>query len=341
MRLSNPAQLGTALSQRLAPIYLITGEEPLIIQEALDAIRAAARAQGYSEREVLDADKGFEWQRLLDTCNTPSLFAPRRIVEVRMGAGPDAAGAQVLQALAKSPAPDVLLIVTTGKLDSRARNGAWYAALEQAGAALYVWPVKSEELPQWIVARLRAAGVQADADAVRLLAERTEGNLLAAAQELRKLALLHPGAKLGSAEVEAAVADSAHYEVFGWLNTVMAGDARAAVRGLQGLRDEGEDVLPILALLARALRELYVASKHYARSRNANAAVEAAGVFRSNQPAYARATARATPAQVLGWLRRCARIDAQVKSGAQAAAWEDLLTLTLAAAGAGKALRAR
>lgn len=333
MRL-NPPQLAGALAKTLAPVYLVAGEEPLLLQEALDAIRAAARKQGYAEREILDADKGFDWQRLLETVNTPSLFAPRRMVELRLSAAPDAAGGKLLQELVKSPAPDVLLIVSLGKLDSRARNAAWYGALDAAGVSLYVWPIKPEELPAWVAARLRAAGLAADTEAVRLIAERTEGNLLAAAQEVQKLVLLNPGGRIGVAEVEAAVADSAHYEVFGWLNTAMAGDARAALRGLQGLRDEGVEALAILGVLASGLRQLVAASRNYARSRNATAAVEAAGIFRANQPAFARAAARATPNQVLGWLRRCARVDALVKSGAQAAAWEDLLTLTLALVGA-------
>lgn len=335
MRINNPGQLQTALQRGLAPVYLIAGEEPLLLQEALDTIRAAARAKGYAEREVLDAERGFDWQRLVDTCNTPSLFAPQRIVELRAANAPDAEGAAALSKLAQNPAPDVLLIVALGKLDSRARNAAWYGALDAAGASLYVWPLKPEEMPAWIGGRLRAAGLNADPDTVRLLAERTEGNLLAAQQEVEKLALLYPGQSIGLPEIEAAVADSAHYEVFGWFNKVMAGDARGAVRGLEGLRDEGVDLLPILAVVANGLRQLARAAQAYGRSRNAGAAVEAAGVFKTNQPAFARAVERSRYGQVLGWLRDCAAIDSLAKSsGTQSAAWEELLTLVLAASGA-------
>lgn len=335
MRLNNPAQLTAALQRGLAPVYLVAGEEPLLQQEALDAIRAAARAKGYAEREVLDAERGFDWQRLIETCNTPSLFAPQRIVELRAANAPDAEGAAVLSKLAQNPAPDVLLIVSLGKLESRARNAAWYGALDAAGASLYIWPVKLEELPAWIGGRLRAAGLSADPDTLRLLVERTEGNLLAAQQEVEKLALLYPGQTVGLAKIEAAVADSAHYEVFGWLNKIMAGDARGAVRGLEGLRDEGVDLLPILAVVANGLRQLARAAQAYSRSRNAGAAVEAAGVFKMNQPAFSRAVERSRYGQVLGWVRDCAGIDALAKSsGGQSAAWEELLTLVLAASGA-------
>jgi DNA polymerase-3 subunit delta len=335
MRLNNPAQLDAALQRGLAPAYLIAGEEPLLLQEALDAVRAAARTKGYAEREVFDAERGFDWNRLLEACNSPSLFAPLRIVEVRLNTAPDAAGGAALCELARRPPPDVLLIVAAGKLESRARNAAWFAALDGAGASLYVWPLKPEELPQWIGQRLRAKGLRADAEALRRLAERTEGNLLAARQEIEKLALLHPGAELGLENIESAVADSAHYEVFGWVNRIMAGEARAAVRGLAGLRAEGVELPAILAVVAHGLRQLARAAAAYARSRDAVAAVDAAGVFRASQAAYTKAVERCSYRQALGWLRQCAAIDVKAKStGQQPAAWEDLLRLVLAASSA-------
>lgn len=327
-----PAQLAAALAKELKPLYAVAGEEPLLLQESLDAIRAAARAKGYGEREVLDAEKGFDWQRLHDACNAMSLFASLRIVELRLGGAPDVTGAKSLVELAQRPPQDVLLIVSAGKLEWRSRQGGWWAALEAAGAAVYAEPLRPAELPGWIETRLRAAGLSADPDALRLLAERTEGNLLAAQQEIEKLALLKPGAKLAAADIADAVADSAHFEVFGWINRVMAGDAKAAVRGLDGLRGEGVDLIPILSAFSAGLRQLAAAAQAYARSRNATAAVEAARIMRMNQPAYARAVERTRPGQVLGWLRQCARIDQLAKStGGQSAAWEELLTLVLAA----------
>jgi DNA polymerase III subunit delta len=336
MRL-NPPQLAAALQRGLAPLYLVAGEEPLLQQEALDAIRAAARAKGYSEREALDVERGFDWQRLADTCNSMSLFASLRIVELRLNAAPDTAGAQVLTHLAKAPPSDVLLMVSAGKIDWRARNGGWYAALENAGAAIYAEAMKPQEFSGWLGARLRAAGLDADADAVRLIVERTEGNLLAAQQEVQKLALLHgQGARLSVTDADAAVADSAHFEVFAWINKIMAGDTRGAVRGLAGMRGEGVEPLAILGSLAFALRELAKATGQYARSRNAGSAVEGLRIMKSSQPAYARATERSSPNQVLGWLRRCGQIDRYAKStGGQTQAWEELLTLVLAASGNG------
>ncbi len=337
MRLNLP-QLPAALAKGLAPLYVVGGEEPLLAQEALDAIRATARAQGYSEREVLDAEKGFEWGKLSDACNAMSLFASLRIVELRLHAAPDAAGGKILQQIAGKPPQDVLLLIHVNKLEWRTRSGGWFSALESAGASLYFEPLKAAELPAWIAGRLRAAGLDADPDALRLLAERTEGNLLAAQQEVQKLTLLQPkGTRLGIEAIDSAVADSAHIDVFGWINKVMAGDAAGVVRGLDVLRGEGTDLVPINLLLAMGFRQLAAAAAMKARTGNAASAVEAARIHKANQAAYTKAVERASTNQILGWLRRCAQIDQLSKSkDGQPQAWEELLTLAVAASGAAK-----
>jgi DNA polymerase-3 subunit delta len=332
MRLS-PLQLSSQLARGLAPAYAIAGEEPLLVTEALDAVRAAARAAGYSERETVDADRSFEWQRLAEQCATGSLFAERRVVEVRLAATPAEEGAAVLTQLASQPPPDVLLILTAGRLDARARAAKWWKAFENQAAAVYAWPVRPEEFPQWLGARLRAAGFQPTPDALALLAARTEGNLLAAAQEVTKLGLLHPPGPLDGEAVAAAVADSAHVEVFGWVDRLFAGDGAAAVRGLQRLRDEGEELLALLGALTFDLRKLFAATRQVARGQAPATAAEASGVFKNRQAAFARAAGRVRPTQVLGWLRQCNTIDGLAKSSGQAAAWEDLLTLSLAVSG--------
>jgi DNA polymerase-3 subunit delta len=331
-----PAQLSQHLARGLASAYAIAGEEPLLIVESLDALRTAARQAGYLERETLDADKNFDWQRLADLCATGSLFADRRLVEVRLDGSPGEAGAAVLAQLVSTPPADVLLVLVAGRLDARARASKWWSAFEKNGATVYAWPVRSDEFPAWLSARLRAAGFQATPEALALLAQRTEGNLLAASQEIMKLALLHPKGPLDAEAVASAVADSAHVEVFGWLDRLWAGDAVVAARGLQRLREEGEDLLPILGALALDLRKLFAVTLSVSGGRTPSAAAEAAGVFKMRQNAFARAAARARPAQVLQWLRQCAAIDVAFKSGAQPQAWEDLLTLTLTASGAGR-----
>ena len=306
------------------------------MQEALDAIRAQARKDGYSEREVLDADKSFEWQRVIDACASLSLFASRRIIEIRLPSGaPGVDGGKVLAQLAKAPPRDVLLILTCEAIDWRSRQGSWYAALEAAGAALYFEPMSAAELPGWLAARARTAGVELEAEAMNLLLQRTEGNLLAAAQDIEKLKLLFPTQRVSVAELELAVADSARYEAFDFIALMQQGDATGAVRSLGRLREEGVEVLEILGALLWSLRTWAKAQAYYAQSGDAGSACQQAGVPRKNQPQLARALVRTRLPQLYGWLRRCAVIDSAAKStNGKDQAWEELLTLTLAASGA-------
>lgn len=338
MRL-NPGQLATHLTRGLAPLYLVAGAEPLLIQESLDAIRAQARKDGYSEREVLDAGKGFNWQELIDACNSMSLFASRRIIELNLPSGaPGVEGSKVLQKLAERPPQDVLFLLVCGEIDYRSRQGAWYSTLEDAGASLYFETLKPEELPGWLSSRAKAAGLTLDADAVRELAERTEGNLLAAAQDIAKLKLLFPDASVTAEQLAQAVADSARYEAFDLNDRILDGDAAAAVRSLNRLREEGVDVLEILPALLWGLRQWAQAQGFYAQTGDASRACDMAKVPRLRQQRLSRALVRTRLPQIYGWLRRCAVIDSAAKStGGKDRAWEELLTLTLAASGAAAA----
>lgn len=332
----NPTQLAPHLARGLAPVYVVAGDEPLLVQESLDAIRAAARAQGFSEREVLDAEKGFDWSRLVEACGSLSLFASRRLIELRMASGsPGTEGAQVLQDFAARPPSDVLLLVICGGLDARQRASAWFSAIENAGASVYAWPIGSGEFERWLEERLRAAGLIPEPEALRELAGRTEGNTLAAAQEVAKLALLFPGGRVGLDQVREAVADSARFDAFDLNDRILSGDAAGAVRALARLREEGADVPGLLGALSWCLRQWTEAQAAYAREGDAQRACEAARIPRPRQAPYARALRRARLPQIYGWLRRCAAIDQLAKStGGKEQAWEELLALVLAAAGA-------
>lgn len=330
------SQLAAHLAKGLAPIYVIAGEEPLLAQEALDAIRACARQQGYSEREVLDVEKGFDWQRVLDSCASLSLFASRRIIEINLPSGaPGVEGSKILQQIAQQPPQDVLLILRCGAIDWRSRQGSWYGALENAGATLYFEPMKPGELRPWIAARCKSVGLSLDDDALQLLAERTEGNLLAAAQDIEKLKLLYPQSRVSVVELEAAVADSARYEAFDFIGLMQSGDSEGTVRSLARLREEGFEVPEILGALTWSLRQWAQAQALMAQAGNAERACEMARVPRKNIAQLARALGRTRLTQIYGWMRRCASIDVQSKStGGKDQAWEELLTLALAASGA-------
>ena len=224
-------QLGAALTKQLASIYLVSGDEPLLIQECCDQIRAAARKNGFSERELYHVDTSFDWGQLLAAANSLSLFAEKKIIEVRMPTGkPGDKGGKILQEYAQSPAPDNLLLIVTEKLDGATQKSKWFKAIEDAGQHIQVWPVTPAQLPRWIGVRLQQSGLHADSDAIDLLASRIEGNLLAAAQEIEKLKLLATDNRISYELMASVVADSARYDVFGLTDKALHGDARAAVQ---------------------------------------------------------------------------------------------------------------
>jgi DNA polymerase III subunit delta len=240
----------------LKPAYLIAGEEHLLVLEAADALRARARELGYSEREILDVEPHFDWNRLADAGRALSLFATRRLIDLRLPTGlPGKDGSAAIIAFCEAPPPDTVLLVTANDWSKR-HEGAWVRAIENAGVFVPVWPMRREELPGWIGTRMASRGVAATPDAIAWLAERVEGNLLAAAQEIDKLALTGEGRTLDVAELEASVADDARYDVFRLTDAAIGGDAARALHILAGLRAEGEEVIPMLGWVLNQVRQL-------------------------------------------------------------------------------------
>jgi len=240
----------------LKPAYLIAGAEHLLVIEAADALRARAKELGYLERDVLDVEPHFDWNRLADAGQSMSLFASRKLIDLRLPTGkPGKEGGAAIAQFCAAPPPDTVLVVTANDW-SKKHEGAWSNAIERAGTYLPVWPLKREELPNWIAARAAKGGLAMTADAVALLAERVEGNLLAAAQEIDKLALLHAGSKLDVRTLEASVADDARYDVFRLADAALEGDAARALHIVAGLRAEGEELIPMLGWMLTQLRVL-------------------------------------------------------------------------------------
>lgn len=243
-----PDQLPAALARGLAPVYLLAGEEPLLVADAATAVRAAARAAGYDERVVHEVERGFDWSLLRGEAASLSLFAQRRLIELRLGSGRlTDDGSAALCDYAAAPPPDVLLMLTGDGFDKRTRDSAWYGACDRAGVVVYAWPLDAAALPRWLAARARGLGLVLDEQAVALLADLTEGNLLAAAQELDKLALLAPpSGTLDRDGVLQAVGDSTRYATRDLADAVLTGDRLRLTRALAHLKDSGET--PILAL---------------------------------------------------------------------------------------------
>ena len=329
-----PEQLVQHLNKGLAPIYFIYGDELLLVQEAADAVRAAARAQGYSEREVFAVERDFDWNRLIESSNNLSLFAERRILEVRMPTGkPGDAGGKALREYAERPPEDTLLLIISGKLDAQQRKSKWVTDLESAGVGIQIWPVDARQLPQWIRARMQGLGLQPTADAVELLAERVEGNLLACAQEIDKLRLLLGRGKVDAAAVAAAVADSARFDVYGLVDCALAGEADRSLRMLSGLRGEGVEPVLVVWALARELRSLAGMAWEIGRGDTAGAVMARHRVWKNRQTVVGKALGGRNAGAWWDLLAACSRLDRVIKGLAPGNPWDELVHLCLRLAG--------
>lgn len=233
-----PAQLTQHLSQSLASSYLISGDEPLIVQECADAVRRAAKEAGCSERQCIVINHKDDWIELGHAAGSLSLFAERKLIEIQLPSGkPATEGSKALLEYLEGGSDDVLLIVS-GRIDKASQKSKWYTGLDRAGVVMQVWPVAAAELPTWLQSRMHAVGLQVDQDAITLLAERLEGNLLAAAQEVEKLKLLHGENPITASMVTDTVSDNARYDAFRLVDVALSGNARGAVRTLRGLKAE-------------------------------------------------------------------------------------------------------
>lgn len=327
-----PDKLDAALKKGLLPIYFFSGDEPLQMGEAADAVRRHAREQGFTEREVIHADKNFDWNELLMASNSMSLFAEKRVIDLRLPSGkPGKDGGAALQEYAARPPEDTVLLISSGKVDKRSQSAKWYTALDKVGATLQVWPVEAPDMPRWLDQRLRARGLQPEPEAARIIAERVEGNLLAAAQEVDKLVLLIGTGPLSAEQVEAAVADSARFDVFGLVDAALEGDAPRSTRMLDGLRAEGVEPILVLWALTRELRSLAEMAAKIEGGKGLDGVL--GQVWGKRKGPVKAGLQRHNKARWQQMLRRAARLDRVIKGAAAGNAWDELLQLTLLMAG--------
>lgn len=295
-----PEALPAQLSRGLAPVYLLSGDEPLLVDEAADQVREKARAAGFTDRDVHFIDRGSGWGDVRAGANNLSLFGTRRLIELRMPTGrPGTAGSGVIVELIERGDPDTLVLILTERLDRDAQGAAWVRAVEARGVWMNAWPVGRDKMPAWLESRARRAGLAFDPAALALLADRTEGNLLAAQQEIERLALTLRGATVGVAELAASVATSARYDVFTLGEAARAGQAARSLRVLEGLRAEGVEAALVLWALLREMRRAMQGGSRHAR--------------------------RDFPRLV----ERAARADRAIKGRLQANAWDELAFLVL------------
>ena len=316
-------QLSSHLRNNLAPCYLVTGDEHLLVDEALDQIRQTARQKGFESRELHVAAAGFDWAALAAAGANLSLFAEKRIIELRLPTGkPGKAGGEAIVGLAGRLGPELLLIVSAPKLDRAGAASKWAKTLDDLGVSLQLWPVGQRELPGWIAARMRRAGLEPDRDAVTLIAERVEGNLLAAGQEIEKLRLLLGAGPVTAEDVGNAVADSSRYDVYKLVDAALEGDARRAVRILAGLRSEGVEPVIVVWALTRELRSMATLADAVRRRADLGAAMQKAGVWRNRQALVRSCVGRHSGEHFYRLIQAAGQADRAAKGQSRADPWQ-------------------
>lgn len=310
----SPDALIATLGKGLAPLYLVHGEEALLALEAADALRQAAREQGYQEREVLTVEAGFDWSQLRDAMSSVSLFAERKLLEIRIPNGkPGTEGAEALQQLAAQPPQDTVTLITLPKLERAQQQSKWFQALEKLAVTVEARPVGRAELPSWISRRLKAQGQSLGGEALAFFVDRVEGNLLAARQEVDKLALLYPAGELTLEQLRAAVANVARFDVFHLSESWLAGDVPRVLRMLDGLMAEGEAPVLVLWSLTEDVRMLLRLRQGLKDGRNARDMARELRLWGDKQRLAEPALRRIGPRKLMTALDECARIDRQIK----------------------------
>ena len=316
-------QLPAHLGKKLAPCYFVTGDEVLLVQEALDAIRGRARQAGFDSRDLYVAASGFDWSEFSAAGGNLSLFAQRRIIELQLPTGrPGRQGADAILRALDGLGDDLLLLVSAPKLDRAAASAKWAKALESAGVLVQVWPVSLRELPGWVNGRMRAVGLAPDRDAVQLVVDRVEGNLLAAQQEIEKLRLLHGEGALTAEDVDASVADSSRFDVYKLVDAAVAGDASRALRILAGVRSEGTDAVIVLWALTRELRVLAGLAESVRAGMDLSKALQAARVWSNRQALLRACVGRLSMEQLFSLIQLARRADAAAKGQSGEDAWQ-------------------
>jgi DNA polymerase-3 subunit delta len=332
-----PDQLSAMIAKTQYPVYMVSGDEPLQQMESLDLIRSFLRDQDYSEREILDVDAQFDWQRLLDEANTLSLFASRRIVELRLpSAKPGRQGSQVIKDYLTNPPQDTVLIINAGKVDGSAKKSAWFKAIDQKGMVVQCWPVPVEKLSFWLQQRFKARDMDADNEVLSYISQHVEGNLLAADQEIEKLFMLLGPGKISYADVVQAVTSQSRYNVFELVDVLLSGNTPRVIKIVAGLKAEG--VVPVVVNWALA-KDIRLLSKVSADVSSADFTLKRSGVWQSRITLFKSCLSRHSQRSFYLMLKRCAYIDAASKGMIDTNVWDDIESLCVRLAGSSRHAR--
>ena len=322
-----PETLPKALAKGLAPVYMISGDEPLQLMEAADQIRAACRKAGYTgnERYQVDNARSFDWQALAMSGNTMSLFGDKKVVGLHIPSGkPGTEGAKALKKWCEAPPEDTVLLITTGRPEGRFQTSAWFKAIDKAGITMQVWPLSPDKTRGWIEQRIKAAGVLADAAAIDLLVERVEGNLLAAKQEVEKLAILYADQKIGPQEVLASVTDSSRYTIIDLIDAALNNETSRAIKVLNGLRAAGDSPVLICWHLGSEVRKINAVLSRIDEGENPSQAMFKSGVWKNKQAMVGKII---RSRKRVFWLRAtadCSYLDLLSKGMASGELWTEI-----------------
>ncbi len=331
-----PDQLQANIKKAVYPVYLVSGDEPLQQMESLDVIRSFLREQEYAEREILDVDAQFDWHRLMEEAANMSLFASRRIVELRLpSAKPGRQGSQIIKEYLSRPPEDTVLIINAGKVDASAKKSAWYKSVEQNGLVVQCWPVPVEKLSVWLKQRFKNRDMDADNEVLAYISQHVEGNLLAADQEIEKLYLLLGPGKVTYADVAEAVTSQSRYSVFELVDMLLTGNTKRVIRILSGLKAEGIVPVVINWALTKDIRLLVQAAQAQAAQDRSSAEflLKRSGVWQNRMALFKACLSRHSHRSLQMMLKRCAYIDAVSKGVMDANVWDEIETLCVRLAG--------
>jgi len=325
-----PEQLSGVLQKGLLPVYFITGDEPLQLGELADEIRKSAKKNGFDNREIVSVETGFEWNQLAFMADSLSIFSDKKIIDLRLPSGtPGIDGAKALINYCERLSEDTILLITSGKIDSKALKSRWVEALDKQGLVIQVWPLEGQDLIRWIQNRMQRRGLVVQSDGVQLLASRIEGNLLAAAQEIEKLYVLYGAGNLSLQQINDVVADSSRYDVFKLMDTVLSANVNRIIKVLSGLRSEGTATPIVLWALTRDARLLIKIKLALAQGQNQETVFKNNNVWDKRKTLISQSLKRLSDHDLNNILVTSAIADRQIKGQQAGDAWETLLTICL------------
>jgi DNA polymerase-3 subunit delta len=323
-------QLETHLTKSLATIYIVSGDEILLKQDACTMIRKAAKSNGHNEQIRITTETGFDWDQLYPLLHSTSLFNEKQLIELNFSDStpPKAAGA-ILQEYAKQPTPSTILLINVGKIDDKISRSAWYTALEKAGMHIAIWPIPREQLPQWIMQRAKRYKLDLKLDAANVLAEYFEGNLVAAAQAVEKIYLLKPTQAIDTDFISSVLTDESRYNLFEFIDCLIAGNLSRTLHILNSLKNDGTEPVLILWAITRELRLLADMALQLKQGKSPDEAFQKHRIFAKRQPAIRRFLNKVSPENCWQHLHHATQVDKIIKGASPGNTWDALQMLCL------------